>query len=138
MRQALVFVFLTLAVVVPGQAEVADPAGVGGSPCLATASLSSAPAALPFLEHPVALPAATKAPCSATASCGSSSVSCTSSGTSTCEAVDRNCSVRQRGYVRCGTSFTYCPACPFCTEGALILSPTGECCNGGIERDISA
>lgn len=132
MRQAFVFAFLTLAVVVPGQAEVADPASAGGPPCLATASLSSAPADLPFLEHSVALPAANKAPCSATASCESSAISCTASGTSTCEAVDSNCAAGQRGYVRCGTSFTYCtPPCPVCTEGDLDFRPTGECCNSG-------
>ena len=40
-----------------------------------------------------------------------STVSCNSSGS--CTAVDRDCSVFQRGYVTCGSTVTYCePDCP--------------------------
>ncbi len=59
---------------------------------------------------PSARPTDVKATC--TASCGGgTSVTCTWSGT--CEAVDRNCAIGQRGYVKCGTTKKSCAGlCP--------------------------
>jgi hypothetical protein len=46
-----------------------------------------------------------------TASCGSYPfVSCNTSGS--CTSVDRNCAAGQQGYVSCGSTTVYCPACP--------------------------
>ena len=59
-----------------------------------------------------------------TASCGASTVSCTSS--STCTAVDRNCPTTP-GYVTCGTTTTYCPACA-CTNGTKRYTQLSSCC----------
>lgn len=61
--------------------------------------------------------------CTATADCGTyPDVSCTGSGT--CTAVDRNCP-NQEGYVRCGSTYKFCPPCPcyvekHCPDGTLI------------------
>jgi hypothetical protein len=67
---------------------------------------------------------------------GSEETSCTGSS---CSAVERNCSIGQRGYVKCGTTYTYCPICP-CTEGQIRRIPTGNCCdcywNPGVEKDV--
>lgn len=66
-----------------------------------------------------------------TADCGSyPDVSCTTSGT--CTAVDRNCP-SQRGYVKCGSSYTFCPVCP-CPEGHHRFVFTGNCCDCGEEE----
>jgi hypothetical protein len=74
--------------------------------------------------------------CPATANCGnSSSVSCASGITGSCQAVDRNCLIGQRGYVTCNGVTTYCSAC-LCTEGATRNLPTGSCCDeGGGEKE---
>lgn len=76
-----------------------------------------------------------KSVCSATALCTPfPSVSCsTSTPGATCQAVDRNCAAGQQGFVRCNTSYTYCPICdpPECTEGAIQDIPTGNCCFDG-------
>lgn len=51
--------------------------------------------------------------CTAQASCGSTTVSCSGSGT--CTAVDQNCSAdpQQPGYVTCDSVTTFCPTnCP--------------------------
>src|SRR5690349_14175404 len=55
-----------------------------------------------------------------TANCGTTTVSCSTSGT--CTAVDRNCSAGQRGYAQCGTTKTYCPS----------LCPVNNCGSNGI------
>lgn len=71
--------------------------------------------------------------CSAIADCGEyTDVSCASdvNGT-TCQAVDRDCSIGQRGYVRCGSSYTYCPVCPICTEGTYRWVTSRACCEDG-------
>lgn len=61
------------------------------------------------------------------ADCGSyPDVSCT--GASSCSAVDQNCP-GQRGYVVCDGSYTYCPSCPECSEGAIRILRTDECCD---------
>ena len=66
----------------------------------------------------------TKALC--TANCGTTTVSCSSSGT--CTAVDRNCAAGQRGYVQCGTTKTFCPSlCPVNNCGANGICATN--CN---------
>jgi hypothetical protein len=59
-----------------------------------------------------------------TANCGSSTVSCTISGT--CTAVDRNCPATP-GYVVCGATTTNCPACA-CTNGAKRYTQLNSCC----------
>ena len=59
-----------------------------------------------------------------TANCGTSTVSCTSSGT--CTAVDRNCPSTP-GYVVCNGTTTYCPACA-CTNGAKRYTQLSSCC----------
>lgn len=71
--------------------------------------------------------AGTDATC--TASCGSyPSVSCTTSGTGSCTAVDRNCAVGERGRVTCGSTTTYCPTCDeTCSATALCGGTTVSC-----------
>jgi hypothetical protein len=59
-----------------------------------------------------------------TASCGTSTVSCTSSGS--CTAVDRNCPTTP-GYVVCGGTTKSCPACA-CTNGAKRYTQLSSCC----------
>lgn len=59
-----------------------------------------------------------------TASCGTSTVSCTSSGS--CTAVDRNCPTTP-GYVVCGGTTTSCHACA-CTNGAKRYTQLSSCC----------
>jgi hypothetical protein len=66
------------------------------------------------------------------ASCGSgTTVSCSYTEPSTCQAVDRNCPSTQ-GYVTCNGVTTSCPSCPttdVCTNGNTRLAPwTGDCC----------
>lgn len=50
--------------------------------------------------------------CSALAHCGSYSISCSYSGAGSCQGVDQNCAAGERGYMRCGSTTTYCNACP--------------------------
>ncbi|HEY9420307.1 MAG TPA: hypothetical protein VIW92_02750 [Thermoanaerobaculia bacterium] len=82
------------------------------------------PCDVPAVSEPAfaALKPIEKSTC--TASCGTSTISCTSSGT--CTAVDRNCSAGQRGYVKCGTATTYCPSlCPIsgtCNYDGICVS----------------
>lgn len=77
--------------------------------------------------------------CSAIADCGTyPDVSCaTDTNGATCQAVDRNCAIGERGYARCHTTYTYCPVCPpTCTEGATRWVLTGNCCYyGGGEKE---
>jgi hypothetical protein len=77
--------------------------------------------------------------CSAIANCGTyPNASCSTDTTgATCQAVDRNCAAGERGYARCGSTYTYCPVCPStCTEGATRWVPTGYCCYyGGAEKE---
>ena len=73
----------------------------------------------------------TEATCSATADCGQfSDVSCTTSVSgATCQGVDRDCGIGERGYVRCGSSYSYCPPCgAVCEDGDVDLVSTSFCC----------
>lgn len=67
---------------------------------------------------------------SCTASCGSTSVSC--SGTGTCTAVDRNCPTTP-GYVICDGVTTNCPACA-CTNGTKRYTQVSGCCYNEVVR----
>lgn len=66
-------------------------------------------------------------------------VSCSGS---VCTAVNRNCSIGERGYVTCDGNTTFCsPACepePECEEGTIQVTSTGQCCDcyttGGEEK----
>lgn len=73
------------------------------------------------------------------ASCGSyPSVSCNTSGG--CTAVDQNCAAGQPGYVNCGSTTVYCPACPppeefNCSDYNTVtctytFNPATGCCTG--------
>lgn len=107
-------------------AVVSSDAAVG-TLCSTSVAEPSFVAARPGLEKDL---------CSAAANCSPySAISCASSNSGdTCQGVDRNCSVGQRGYVRCGSSYTYCPVC-LCTEGSFRYTWTGYCCyEGGREK----
>ena len=71
---------------------------------------------------------------SCTASCGSTSVSCSGSGS--CVAVDQDCPFGQ-GYVTCGSVTTYCPPCtPNCSQQntpscQYTWDPVRSCCVAG-------
>ena len=81
---------------------------------------TSIPGLTPLAARPRSIE---KATCSA--SCGTTSVTCTTSGT--CTSVDRNCSAGQRGYVQCGTTKTSCPtACPIVNN----CGANGICASG--------
>ena len=67
-----------------------------------------------------------------TASCGTSTVSCTSSSSGTCTAVDRNCPTTP-GYVVCDGTTTYCHAC-LCTNGAKRYTQLAGCCYNEVVR----
>lgn len=75
---------------------------------------------------------ATKSQCTATADCDKpATVSCF--GSSTCIAVDRDCSVNQPGYVSCDSVVTSCETCPDCSQfnyGSCTYSWDAEsnCC----------
>ena len=89
---------------------------------------------------PPAETSTSKSFCSATAWCSNgSTVSC--NGTSTCQAVDRNCSSGQRGYVSCDGTRTFCEECPVDPPDpcaaidqqypgcGYVYDPVGQCCN---------
>jgi hypothetical protein len=65
-----------------------------------------------------------------TVSCGTSTVSCTFSGT--CTAVDRNCPSTP-GYVVCGATTKSCPACA-CTNGTKRYTQLSGCCYNEVVR----
>jgi hypothetical protein len=65
-----------------------------------------------------------KALCTATANCESGTVSCSSdTSTSSCTAVDRDCTNNERGHVTCNGVTTWCP-----TPCSSICNDTFECC----------
>jgi hypothetical protein len=76
--------------------------------------------------------------CSATANCASGTVTCSVSGAGgTCVAVDRDCSVNERGHVTCNGVTTNCPT-PCCSPPVWCCQcdNTGDCfaccrCDGG-------
>lgn len=62
------------------------------------------------------------------------------SGTS-CSAVNRNCSIGQRGYAVCDGIYHYCPVCPTgeCEEDDVRTVSTGTCCpppDGGLLKEV--
>ncbi len=78
--------------------------------------------------------------CSATANCETGTVTCSVSGSGTCQAFNRDCSIGERGHVVCNGVTTNCPT----TCGGGCTPPvwccqcdqTGDCfaccrCNGG-------
>lgn len=78
-----------------------------------------------------------KALCTATANCESGTVSCQgNNSTTSCSAIDRNCTAGQRGSVTCDGVTTYCPTtCPTCNN-CCRCAQTGDCfaccrCDGG-------
>ena len=86
-----------------------------------------APAAPPALASPSAAAKPVKSVC--TASCGgSSTVSCNGSS---CSAVDRNCSVLERGHVTCNGVTTYCAKTCDCSEVCVCAVPCSEQCTSG-------
>jgi hypothetical protein len=69
--------------------------------------------------------------CAAAANCwNGTTVNCSSSTPGdTCAGTDSSCTAQQ-GFVRCGSSYTYCPACGSgCIEGQTRFVPTGFCCD---------
>jgi hypothetical protein len=79
----------------------------------ATAKNPAAPALA--AKRPLPGPGA-KALCTATANCESGTVTCSgNNSTTSCTAVDRNCSWGEQGHVTCDGATTWCPtACPGC------------------------
>jgi hypothetical protein len=79
-------------------------------------------------KRPAALP--TKSLCSATANCDTGTVSCSSNvSTSSCTAVDRDCSVNEPGHVTCDGVTTVCPT--MCSVGSVCGGLSGtqyQCC----------
>lgn len=72
--------------------------------------------------------AATAGACSVT--CGGSALLACPEGVMDCRAVERNCSIGQRGYLTCDGSTTLCPACP-ATCTASCGSSGSLSCPGG-------
>lgn len=108
---------LTILMTLPGAPPAALDAAV---PEVASPACGSA-----FMASSDDLGGAPEADC--VAQCGSyPAVSCWTSGT--CEAVDRNCSVGERGFVECNGVRTNCPVCPSqCEEGTYKIVQ-GSCC----------
>ena len=83
---------------------------------------------------------AEKALCTATASCGAYSISCSSNvSVNSCSSADRNCSAGQRGFVTCNGVTTQCD-CPcggtIQQQQCCTCDTTGDCfaccrCGGG-------
>jgi hypothetical protein len=118
-------------------------AGLAQAPTHAPVTLAdiyaTAPAALPSAPMDGTVLAA-KSPtgkviCAAAANCwNGTTVNCSSSTVGdTCAAVDSSCTAQQ-GYVRCGTTYTYCPSCLICTEGQTRTVATGWCCDEGTKE----
>jgi len=78
----------------------------------------------------------TKALCTATANCATGTVSCSSNvNAANCTAVDRNCSVGERGHVTCDSVTTWCPTICTCNP-CCQCDQSGDCfsccvCGGG-------
>ena len=106
---------------VPAAQPLATPAGVN----------CSAPSTEQPLDEVLFASSGPQSNATCTADCYPfADVSCSTSGS--CTAVDRNCP-NQRGYVKCGTSYTFCPVCP-CPEGHHRYVFTGNCCDCGQEE----
>ena len=79
-------------------------------------------------------PTAQNKSCTASANCGSYSIHCSGSGAETCQGVDRSCTTGVQGFVRCGSTTTYCyeqcpppPPDPECPYG-YYPTPYDGCC----------
>lgn len=106
----------------------APPAVPATSPTLCTQPLAQVAQAAPS-ETAEKIDLGVTAQASCTADCGPyANVSCNNS--TTCSAVDRNCSAGQQGYVICDGSTTSCPACPstLCTDGQIKSVQVGPQC----------
>jgi hypothetical protein len=112
-----------------------------GEPAVTASCPSPGPSPQSEVLFAARRPAVPKA-CSATANCTpGTTVSCTYTGTGgTCTAVDRNCSVNQRGYVSCNGVVTNCPttcqSCNLICQACNQCDQTGDCfaccrCDGG-------
>lgn len=67
--------------------------------------------------------------CSAEAECANGEpLWCSTSGPSTCQGVDQNCSLGERGFVRCGSQTYYCDPCDDCVNGDTRWVNNGCCC----------
>ncbi|HEX4959285.1 MAG TPA: hypothetical protein VF173_00505 [Thermoanaerobaculia bacterium] len=98
----------------------------------ALAAILGQPAASSCATQPSGIRHATKRPailtgkslCTATANCDSGTVSCSSNvSTSSCTAVDRDCSVNEPGHVTCDGVTTVCP-----TQCSSTCTDTPACC----------
>jgi hypothetical protein len=100
----------------------------GENPSTPAVLASPAAAAVPAAKQP--LP--TKATCTARCT-GSTSVSCTTTGTGTCSAVDRDCGTNERGHVTCNGVTTNCPTSCACGTVCNCAAPcfTTPCDSGG-------
>jgi hypothetical protein len=57
-------------------------------------------------------PTAQNKSCTASANCGGYQLNCSEPGAGTCQGVHQNCSAGIQGFVTCGSTTTYCNACP--------------------------
>lgn len=140
MRHRWIVAFALLFVAAAGFAETSAPAQLGGEALAAILDQSAAGASCPTRAGEVVFASeSVQSTCNATANCGSTTVSCT--GTSSCSAVDRNCSTLTRGSVTCDGVTTSCPT-SCCTGGTIQqnfccrCNATGTCmdccrCAGG-------
>lgn len=134
---AVAGLFLVASVVTgaPSHAQVPFPFPVAyqadllfGPDC--SAPLASVEIAGPGVEG--SAPTATSATC--TADCGSfPDVSCTVSGS--CTAIDRNCSVMERGRVICNGQEYFCAQPCACQNGAVRYVDTGGCCKVTLKKE---
>jgi len=129
MKKAMLFACAVLFVAAVGLAETLSPVPLTGE---ALAAILGEPAGSCATPTGTAVPAANrrgiageKALCTAVAQCASGTVSCSSNvSTTSCTAVDRNCSIAERGHVTCNGVTTNCPtACSQCD----ICNATGDC-----------
>ena len=132
---ALIFASSALAASAPCAVETVGSAGLPG-----LAAGLDAPAPPAVETAPVEGPEVSAKACSAVANCANgSSVSCSTGGSGTCQGVNASCP-NERGYVRCGSQYTYCPSCPaqeFCAQGASCgLRIGGLCGYSGSERGV--
>lgn len=131
---SVIFVLAFAATAAFAQTPGAAPISLFASLNLAgdAGACATAPDGAGLAEAPIFL-----ANCSATASCGSGTVSCT--GTSSCTTADRTCPTEQ-GHVTCNGVTTWCPtACCGGTDWCCQCSATSACfaccrCSGGSQH----
>lgn len=96
---------------------LAWPAIAETGPCPSSRADAGLPGVVAELEGravdlaPAEGPEVSEKSCTATATCHDGTVlQCSDPGTGTCTGVDSNCSYAgQRGYVKCGSNYTFCP-----------------------------